>query len=169
MVTIIDTLHQIITNIIPTLCIASIFLVIFLIYGLPVVTRLYVRFTGETAYAKVLKVKTVPSLTHSWLGMKEVTAELEVHPQNGDPYVTEDRHVTWTMDFFPLRPGCVVQVRVASGNPKHVVSIPDTLCDLTDEPEDADSQLDKLMNMLNVGMITQQEFDTQKDELLSKL
>lgn len=169
MVTIIDTLYQIITNIIPTLCVASIFLVIFLIYGLPIATRLYVRFTGEVAYAKVLKVKTGPSLTHSWLGMKEVTANLEVHPQNGEPYVTEDRYVTWKMDFFPLRPKCIVQVRVASGNSKRVVCIPDTLCDLTDEPEDADGQLDKLMNMLNVGMITQQEFDTQKAELLSKL
>ncbi len=169
MVTIIDTLYQIITNAVPILCITSILLAIFLIYGLPVATRLYVRFTGEEAYAKVLNVKSGPSLTHSWLGMKEVTANLEVHPQNGDPYVTEDRYVTWTMDFFPLRPKCIVQVRVASRNPKRVVSIPDTICDPTDEPEDADGQLDKLMNMLNIGMISQQEFDTQKAEILSKL
>ncbi len=207
-------------NVLPFLIIGVVLLILFLIYGVPFLIRTYVKSTGELADATIIDFRSGRGAVYSGseynhqLVAQKIILKLEVHPKNGAPYVTEDRFMAKAMDLMKLRPGCNIQVRVAAGNPKRVVCLPETVTASASAPvearasvaianlvanaknngsgmspedvmkafqaqgirsrpmttpDDPKAKLEQLKEMLNSGLITQQEFEAKKAEILSKM
>ncbi len=118
-------------------------LVLFLMFGLPPLIRLYVRSTGTPASATILERRfgrwtayTGGEYNHS-VSAQQVILKLQVRPPNEAPYVAEDKFMARAMDLMRLNEGCDVQVVIARGNPKRVVCLPETVTASANAPVSA--------------------------------
>ncbi len=201
---------------IPIGIIGLLILALFLFFGIPFIMRQSIKATGELANARILEVRYGRGTVYTGgehsnsVSSQKVILKLEVHPANGNPYVTEDRFMAKAADLLKLKPGCDMQVRFAKGNPSRVVSLPGTISASADapmaaragiaianlvaqgkaakpeevlralqeqgirtrpmsQPDDPKARLEKLREMLNSGLISQQEFEAKKAEILAKM
>jgi hypothetical protein len=199
----------------PILILIIILLVVIVIIILPRIRREVIKKSGELANATILEVSYGRGAVYSGgndnnLVSQHTILKLEVRPQVGSTYITEDHFMASAMDMMKLRPGCLIQVRVNKDNPQQVVSLPETVTAPANAPlearanlaianliaqggsmspedvrkamenqgihsrpmptiqDDPKAKLEKLKEMLNAGLITPQEYETKKVEILAR-
>lgn len=112
------------------------FLGFFIYVGVPgMILREYVKSTGEAARAVILERRLGNLQMYSGGGeyelgqltSQQVVLKLEVHPNNGEIYVAEDRFWAPAWLLTRLTPGSGMQVFIARNNPQRVISLPETL------------------------------------------
>ncbi len=110
-----------------------VFLILFLIFGLPPLLRWYVKSTGERARAVIKEMHTGRWATYTGahatgqLSRQQVILKLEVHPNNSPAYLAQDRFMAKAIDLMRFSPGCEMQVARFPGHPTWVVSLPETI------------------------------------------
>jgi hypothetical protein len=126
--------------VLPILIVGAVFLVLFLIFGVPFLIRVYIKSTGELANAKILEmhygrgaVYSGSEYNHTLVSQK-IILKLEVHPNNSTSFMAEDRFMAKARDMMKLRPGVNIQVRFLEGNHNRVVCLPETATASTDAP-----------------------------------
>jgi hypothetical protein len=127
-----------------------------------------------------------------------IRVKLEVHPNSGAAYIAYDRF-TISPKTFEVKPGADMQVAVSRVNPHWVASLPETARYNVEQPQrqgifagmtgmpamsgmpgmspassiqasnDPKAELGKIKEMLDSGLITQQDYDKKKDEILTKM
>ncbi len=165
--------------------------VMFWVYGFTPIFHWFIRSNGVPAKAVVLEVKKAGwgwdagGRNSQSLLFQPVRVKLEVHPNNGMPYAAMDRFNA-KPDVYrnKLKPGVEMQVAIARMNSQWVASLPETIVDTsahqmkgksqyhpTDEEDDDDpkARFLKLKDMLSSGLITQQEYDQKKKEILEEV
>lgn len=113
------------------------FLGFFMYIGVPgAIVRWYIKSTGAPARAVILELRFGDLEMYSGgdqyghggrLTSKQAILKLEVHPNNGATYTTEDRFWVSASFVSQLTPGRELQVVIARNNPQRVVSLLETL------------------------------------------
>ncbi|MGA7194379.1 MAG: hypothetical protein WBW94_12185 [Anaerolineales bacterium] len=107
--------------------------IMFWVYGLSPILHWFIKSNGEPAKAVILEVRKAGwgwysgSRYSQSLVFQPVTVKLEVHPNNGAPYVTKDKFNAKPREFWEtLKPGSEMQVSIARFNSQWVASWPET-------------------------------------------
>ena len=182
------TLSTIITFLCCFSAAAIFFLIMFWVYGLSPILHLIIKSSGQRARAIVLEVKEAGWGWYSGgrysetLVFQPVKVKLEIHPNTGAPYVAIDRFNAMR-DVYrnKLKPGVELQVAVAGFDDTWVACLTETIVEppvhrmsaiphnqpaQDDDDDDPKARLQKLKGLLSSGLITQQEYDEKKKEIL---
>src|SRR5262249_36825410 len=122
------------------------------------------------------------------LMFQPVRVKLEVHPKGGATYVAYDRFNARPRELYQLNPGVELPVTIASFNPQWVASHPEALAEAHQQvvnahlrarqgavlfpggmTADPKLELAKLKEMQDAKLITQQDYDKKKAEILAKM
>ena len=138
--------------------------------------RRWLKENGRVASAKVLKIwdSGMKVGYGSESNMVGVGLLLEVYPEGGQPYQVKARDQLHMMDLSRIAPGMMVEVRIHPNNPNKVVVAqwntvvaqihPDFMLDTS-----PNQRLQQLKQMQDAGLITPQEYETKKKEILAGL
>ena len=137
----------------------------------------WLKENGRVASAKVLKIWDSGTKIGGGAGKENVVGIgllLEVYPEGGQPYQVKARDQLHVMDLSRIAPGMMVQVRIHPNNPQKVVVAqwntvvaqmsPDFMPDTA-----PDQRLQQLKQLQEAGLITPQEYETKKKEILAGL
>jgi len=160
----------------------------------PLLRKWLIKLNSERAKAIILEVKEigngyiVRSNMTSTYTVQPVRVKLEVHPNTGSPYIAYDRFKAKGRYFLPV--GGEMQVEVSRFNPHWVVALPETTTHegvqsqkqgispsifgissiSSGQPaNDPKAELGKIKEMLDSQLITQQDYEKKKDEILAKM
>ncbi len=106
--------------------------IMFWAYGLTPILHWFIKANGETAKAIILESRDAGwgwysgSRYSQSLVFQPVKVKLEVHPNNGSPYIAQDRFNANHEYYRFIQPGAEIQVSIASFNPQWVASWPET-------------------------------------------
>ena len=107
--------------------------IMFWTYGLTPIVHWFIKANGDTAKAVILEMRDAGwgwyagSRYSETLIFQPVRVKLEVHPNNGAPYIAQDRFNAKREDYrYKLKPGIEMQVSIARFNPQWVASWPET-------------------------------------------
>jgi len=108
-----------------------------------------------------------------------INVKLEVHPNNGAPYIVMDRFNAKREAYYTIQPGVEMQVAIARFDATWVASLPETAVAIQQQrraehihpavAENTEAQLGRLKHMLDTGLITQQDFDQKKAQILARM
>jgi hypothetical protein len=160
----------------------------------PLLRKWLIKINCERAKAIILEVKeigngyAVRSNMTSMYTVQPVRVKLEVHPNSGAAYTAYDRFkVKGRID---LQVGDELQVEVSRFNPRWVVALPETTTHVGGQSQkqgispsifgipsmssgqpasDPKAELGKIKEMLDSQLITQQDYEKKKDEILAKM
>jgi hypothetical protein len=137
----------------------------------------WLRENGRSATAKILKIwdngTTIGYGSNS--NMVGVGLLLEVYPEGGEPYQVKARDQLHVMDLSRVAPGMMIEVRVHPNKPDKVIVSQWNVsgaAQITAEflPQTApDQKLQLLKQMRDKGLITTQEYESKKTEILANL
>jgi hypothetical protein len=160
----------------------------------PLLRKWLIKLNSERSKAIILEVKEigngyiVRSNMTSTYTVQPVRVKLEVHPNNGAAYTAYDRFKVKGRIFLPV--GGEMQVEVSRFNPHWVVALPETTTHegvqsqkqgispsifgissiSSGQPaNDPKAELGKIKEMLDSQLITQQDYEKKKDEILAKM
>jgi len=190
------------TIVISILCFVGFFialgLIIFWVYGLTPIIHRIIKSNGTQARAKILEVRKAGWGWYAGgqysqsLVFQPIKVKLEVHPNNGAPYIAHDRFNAKPKDYREnIKPGVEMQVAVSSFSPQWVASLPETIVTtapawtnnsssrkhavkasvnpMQQEDYDASEKLEELKDMLDSNLITPQDYEKKKAEILAKM
>lgn len=160
----------------------------------PLLRKWLIKLNSERAKAIILEVKEIgngyivrSNMTNTYT-VQPVRVKLEVHPNTGAAYTAYDRFkVKGRID---LHVGDEMQVEVSHFNPHWVVALPETTTHVGGQSQkqgispsifgipsmssgqpasDPKAELGKIKEMLDSQLITQQDYEKKKDEILAKM
>jgi hypothetical protein len=160
----------------------------------PLLRKWLIKLNSERGKAIILEVKEigngyiVRSNMTSTYTVQPVRVKLEVHPNNRAAYIAYDRFKVKGRIDLPV--GGEMQVEVSRFNPHWVVALPETTTHVGGQSQkqgispgifgissmssgqpanDPKAELGKIKEMLDSQLITQQDYEKKKDEILAKM
>jgi hypothetical protein len=167
-------------------------LIIFWVYGFTPIFHWFIKSNSEPAQAVILEVKKAGWAWDSGgrysqgMVFQPVRVKLEVHPNNGAAYIANDRFNAKAKFYSKLKPGSQIQVSIFRPNPQWVASLQETVAEVQEQNANkqihkgqtenrkpaggnAKKQLEELKQMLASGLITQEDYDDKKAEILEDM
>ena len=166
-------------------------MIMFWVYAFPPILHWVIKSNGQQARAVVLEVRKAGWGWYSGgkysetLMFQPVSVKLEVHPNNGAPFIAMDRFNAKPQIYREkLRPGVEMQVSIFSFGTQWVASLPETIVEVPahrskgvssnqgtvdDQEDDPKARLQKLKGLLDSGLITHQEYAEKRKEILEDM
>jgi hypothetical protein len=163
-------------------------LILFLVYGLSPILHWIIKSNGQPGSAVILEVKNAGWGWYAGGGgnsllFRPLRVKLEIHPASGPTYIAIDRFNASVRQLEYIKPGNTMQVSIAGFDPTWVASLPETAAEpprqYKEDPEeesqrahihrDPQTQLEKIKQMLDGGLITPADYEKKKAEILDRM